>query len=86
VDVGAGQLRGNDFDEIMPKLLGELSGDVGLAAARRTVEEDSIRDGETVPQIGLRIPEEISPNSGMSPSVVFATPSETARLMLPAAL
>ena len=57
MDVGAGQLRGDDFDEVVSQLLGELSRDVGLATAGWTVEQDTVRDGETVPPIGLRVPD-----------------------------
>ena len=40
MNIGAGQLRGDEFNEVVPQLLGEPSRDVGFAAAERTVSED----------------------------------------------
>jgi hypothetical protein len=43
------------YPDVVPQLLGELSRDVGLAAARRAVEQYAVWDGKSVSVIGIRI-------------------------------
>src|SRR5439155_19853398 len=55
MDVNASDLRWDDLHEVVPQLLGKLSRDVSLSAARWAVEQDSVWYRKPILSIRLRI-------------------------------